>query len=751
MTCANRVRSAITLAALALATYPLAVAADSRVNPLEMTTPGGERVESCADPTVIRSQQPGEDAWYMYCTADPLGDWDREPGGGYVYHLIPVLRSTDLVHWRYEGDALSERPSWAWPLANLWAPEIQYFNGLYYLYFSVTDTRASVSGETNCGSDSAIGVATSTTPTGPFTNAGSPVVEPRRNGSGCDFLATIDPEVTVDDAGQRYIYYGSFYGGTQVRELSADGRSSSPSTAVQIAAWDRFEAPEVVRHEGDYVLLLSAAGCCNGPLSGYLVYAGRSTSPTGPFVDRDGVSLNTARVGGTPVLAATGNRWVGPGHNTVVTDLAGQHWTIYHAIDVDAPYFADSVGFTKRPAMMDPLDWVEGWPTVRGGWWVSDCPQPVPVAISGEPPDYTATFFEQDEPGALIPELSDEFDSGLGPQWSWVREPAAGSWGVESGALRFDTQAADLFEDSDSASVLVEPVPETDFVVEAHVLLDVPASGCCYNYRQAGLVLYGDDDNYQKLVHVSIWGTRVTEWAKELAPVPAGYPRYDKSFVGPPADGTYLRIVRRAVFGGEQYTAYTSRDGTTWTRGSTWQHGLGPTAKIGLVSMGGDGYTARFQFVRVYELAPRDCSDPSLADPCDSDGDGLGDACDPDDDGDLIGDLEDCASRDPSAGRPTSITGVSVSENAVSWNASPTADLYDISRSSLAELAAGQYGPCLADDWPDTSLDDPETPPAGSGFGYLVRGIDLACGGGGTWGTDSSGTERENNHPQACP
>ncbi len=58
-----------------------------------------------------------------------------------------------------------------------------------------------------------------------------------------------------------------------------------------------------------------------------------------------------------------GNRWVGTGHNTVFQDFDGQWWTIYHAVDQDSLYFAGAVGFTKRPALLDPLDWVDGWPS----------------------------------------------------------------------------------------------------------------------------------------------------------------------------------------------------------------------------------------------------------------------------------------------------------------------------------------------------------------------------------------------------
>src|SRR5262249_54549060 len=161
----------------------------------------------------------------------------------------------------------------------------------------------------------------------------------------------------------------------------------------------------------------------------------------------------------------------------------------------------------------------------------------------------------------------------------------------------------ELYVDQNDASVLVEPTPAGDFVVETRLSLSVPSTGCCYNYAQAGLVIYGDDDNYVKLVHVAIGGTRRTEFAKELAPVPAGFPRSGGTRAGPPGDWTWLRIVRRGVYSGELYTAYNSLDGATWTRAGTWRHALGPVARIGLVSMNLAGYVARFDYVRTYRLA----------------------------------------------------------------------------------------------------------------------------------------------------
>ncbi|HXF61617.1 MAG TPA: hypothetical protein VNK95_08370, partial [Caldilineaceae bacterium] len=310
-------------------------------------------------------------------------------------------------------------------------------------------------------------------------------------------------------------------------------------------------------------------------------------------------------VGGTPVLSMNGNRWVGPGHNSVVTDLAGQDWFVYHAIDRNDPYFAGEVGFTKRPVLLDGLDWIDGWPTVRAGRWASSTPQRVPVAEPGDKPRNPLATLPPHEPAKQYLELSDEFDGAtLNPQWGWVRQPAPGSFEVEAGVFRFDTQAADLHENSNNASVLLQAAPKHDFLVETKVQLNLPPEGCCQNFVQAGLVLYGDDDNYIKLVHVSIWETRQTEFAKEEGPVPAGYPRYGNTVITAPDEWTYLRIARHACGQEVCYTGYTSRDGVTWTRGGTWTHKLGEQPRIGLVAMGGEGFTARFDYVRTYRINP---------------------------------------------------------------------------------------------------------------------------------------------------
>jgi arabinan endo-1,5-alpha-L-arabinosidase len=568
-------------------------------NPILAAIPGDGAVESCADPSIIHSQTAGDPYWYVFCTMDPLNAADKNAGGNFNFHLIPVLRSLDLSSWTYMGDAFSAKPAWVDPGAGLWAPDIHFFNGQYYLYYTASETSLP-------GGGSAIGVATALSPLGPWIDSGSPVVEPHEAPCCAGSRRWVfDPALITDDSGQTWIFYGSYFGGISARKLSADGLHSDPASQVQITIANKYEGAFVVKRNGYYYLFASATNCCNGPLTGYSVFVGRSQSVTGPYVDREGASFLAGRTGGTPALSMNGNEFVGTGHNAVFTDFAGQDWTVYHAVDQTNPYF--DTGFTKRPLMMDPLDWIDGWPQVRAGYWASDRPMPAPAAQPGEKRAYRPTPLAP--PLVVGPQLSgysDEFNGALGGQWSWVRQPDAATYGFAGGAFRFDTQAADLYVDSNNASVLVENAPSGNYVVETKLRMDVPPEGCCYNYVQGGLVIYGNDDNFVKLADVSIWETRQTEFAKELAPVPAGYPRYGNTIVGPPGDWTWLRIVVSRTGQGESYRAYTSADGQTWERGGVWNHALGANAKIGLVSMGGSGFESQFDYVRVYRINNQD-------------------------------------------------------------------------------------------------------------------------------------------------
>jgi len=323
--------------------------------------------DTFADPAVIR----GRDGWwYAYATSDPLKAGDP-PGA------MHMARTRDWSQWEYLGTVFTAqtRPAWATPTAGLWAPDIRYVAGKYVLYFTVTDTVL------NPSDDSAIGVATAPSPSGPWTAAAAPAVPPRAAPGG-GWWWTFDPAGFTDADGQRYLYFGSYFGGVWATKLSPDGLTAT-GDPVRVAIDNRYEGSYVVHHDGWYYLMGSSANCCAGPTTGYSVFAGRSRSPLGPFVDAEGTSLNTSRVGGTLVLTQNGNRFVGSGHHAVITDADGRDFVVYHAIDRNEPWLTNPFGINRRPMLIDRLDWVDGWPRARAGAGPSDTPQPAPSLSSG--------------------------------------------------------------------------------------------------------------------------------------------------------------------------------------------------------------------------------------------------------------------------------------------------------------------------------------------------------------------------------
>lgn len=390
------------VALLALGLLPSTAGAAPDTSATTLTNPVTREIaDTWADPAVIR----GKDGWwYAYATSDPLreGDTEIEP--------MHVARSQDLVDWEYLGNVFDEaaEPAWADDDSFFWAPDIRYVDGRYVLYYTATNTLVS-----DQDFDVAIGVATAPTPTGPWTDSGAPVVAPRPSGNG-DYLGTIDPTMFTALDGTRYLYYGGYYGGIFVTELTDDGlRAVGEPTRVTID--NRYEGAYVVERDGAYYLMASSANCCAGPATGYSVFVGRSDSPTGPFLDRDGLSLLDSRVGGTTVISPNGNTWIGPGHHALLTDASGQDWMAYHAIDRDDPYLNGTDGINERPMLLDRLDWVDGWPTVNAGAWASD--EPVPAPVTTGPVD-------------------DAFDAGIaardwrrvGGGWTTRTDPDAGTY-----------------------------------------------------------------------------------------------------------------------------------------------------------------------------------------------------------------------------------------------------------------------------------------------------------------------------------
>ncbi len=276
----------------------------------------------------------------------------RRPDGTYLLvttgNNLSLKTSADRVAWRDAGVVWPGGAPWTTAYtgggATLWAPDISYRNGRYHLYYS-----ASTFGSQR----SAIFLATSTTgAAGSWTNQGL-VVE----SSGAVNYNAIDPNLLVDADGQWWLVFGSFWTGIKsVRLDPATGRRSTTDTAVRALAQrptasGSVEAPFVHRRGGYYYLFVSFDFCCRGAASTYRTMVGRSTSPNGPYTDRNGVAMTAG--GGTQVLAGHGSVH-GPGHPAVLAET-GQDVLFYH-------YYTDS-GAARLGINL--LGWDNaGWPFV---------------------------------------------------------------------------------------------------------------------------------------------------------------------------------------------------------------------------------------------------------------------------------------------------------------------------------------------------------------------------------------------------
>ncbi len=298
-----------------------------------------------ADPSVVRAP---DGTFYLYATSD---DW--QDGGG--MHHLPIFRSTNLVDWTVAGNVFSGKPGWVDPAGGLWAPDVHLVDDTYVVYYSVGGTA-----------NPCIGMATSVSPTGPFTDLGRPVF----CSSDVGVPGTIDPSVYYDGA-TPYVFVGNF-GGIYAIPLTHDGTAvagDDPKAAPVRVAGNGYEAPYIQHKNGYYYLYVSAGNCCNGAASDYRVYVGRSQNLLGPYVDSSGQPMLDE--GGDLILS--GNvTWLGPGHITVVTDDAGTDWAMYHAAPRAAPRLG--AGPQNREGMIDKISWVGDWPRIGDGTPSSTAP-----------------------------------------------------------------------------------------------------------------------------------------------------------------------------------------------------------------------------------------------------------------------------------------------------------------------------------------------------------------------------------------
>ncbi len=279
---------------------------------------------SLPDPTIIKAK---DGYFYLYATED--------------IRNLPIHKSKDLVTWTKVGTAFTKesRPTFE-PKGGLWAPDINYINGKYVLYYSMSVWG----GEWTCG----VGVATSDSPEGPFTDHGKLF---RSNEIGVK--NSID-QFYIEDGGKKYLFWGSFRGIYAI-ELSDDGLSLKPGAEKIQVAGTAYEGVYIHKRKGYYYMFASIGSCCNGLKSTYTTVVGRSDNLFGPYKDKSGKLMMENH---HEIIIGKNDKFVGTGHNSeIVQDKNKKDWIFYHAVSVDNP--------SGRVLMLDEVKWINDWPFVE--------------------------------------------------------------------------------------------------------------------------------------------------------------------------------------------------------------------------------------------------------------------------------------------------------------------------------------------------------------------------------------------------
>jgi arabinan endo-1,5-alpha-L-arabinosidase len=297
------------------------------------------------DPVMIKEKN----TWYLFAT-----------GNG-----ISLYSSTDMKNWRKERPVFDTTPSWvksALPRyrgSSMWAPDISYHNGRFYLYYSVSVFGKNIS---------CIGLATNKTlDTSSADYKWQDMGRVVQSVPGRDMWNAIDPNLVLDENDVPWLVFGSFWEGMKMVKLNKDFTApeipeqwltvasrprnyGTPDTSAGNAA---IEGPFIFKKDKFYYLFVSWDYCCRGEKSDYKVVVGRSESATGPFLDMQGVDLR--KNGGTPVVQGDNKEWFGAGHNSAYT-FDGHDYLIYHGYD------AKDSGRSKL--IISEIVWANGWPTI---------------------------------------------------------------------------------------------------------------------------------------------------------------------------------------------------------------------------------------------------------------------------------------------------------------------------------------------------------------------------------------------------
>jgi alpha-N-arabinofuranosidase len=333
---------------------------------------------------------------------------------------IPIHESTDLVHWKLVGYALSDPAKVSFDglstSRGVFAPSIHFHDGMFYVINTLVDAGGNF-------------FVTAKNPKGPWSD---PVWLKEIDG--------IDPSFFFDDDGKSYIVNNGppegtpLYNGHRaiwIQEFDAAAnkligpRKVIINGGVDISKkpiW--IEGPHLYRIDGWYYLMCAEGGTERGHSE--VIF--RSKSPWGPFEAGPDNPILTQR----DLPATRANPVTNAGHADLIHAKDDTWWAVFLA---SRPY----EGFrfnTGRETFLLPVSWKNGWPTIleKGKAVPTTLPGPKGmVRVDGGYDALSGNFT-----------VRDEFASKLGDEWLQVHVPKNDWPYLKDGALWIEPGKANL-------------------------------------------------------------------------------------------------------------------------------------------------------------------------------------------------------------------------------------------------------------------------------------------------------------------
>ena len=156
----------------------------------------------------------------------------------------------------------------------------------------------------------------------------------------------IDPAFVTSASGTPFLTYGSWGNGIYITQLNSSTLKPTGNAYRIATASGGLEGANIVYNGGYYYLFASKGICCAGASSTYKIVYGRSTSITGPYLDKSGVDMKNA--GGT-VFESSDSAYAGSGGQSVANGVIARH------------RYAKSNGASIL--FISDLNFSGGWPT----------------------------------------------------------------------------------------------------------------------------------------------------------------------------------------------------------------------------------------------------------------------------------------------------------------------------------------------------------------------------------------------------